>query len=94
MGSLALDATERAMRDDPAGFVPHYQARMDALTVEGIAAELEAAYPEGRIVLLCFEDVHGRELPPAQICHRRTFAEWWQDRAGDVVPELSERPLL
>jgi hypothetical protein len=92
VNSLAPDATEWALRDDPAAFVAHYQARMDGLTVEGVAAELAGEFPDGRLVLLCFEDVWGQVLAPALVCHRRAFAEWWQDRIGDMVPELSEEP--
>ncbi len=91
---LAPSAHEWAMKDDPAGFVEAYQARMDELTPEWIGGNLEFTFPEGRLVLLCFEQVWGQPLPPAQVCHRRAFAEWWEGRTGEEVPELSERPLL
>lgn len=37
------------------------------------------------LTLLCFEDVHGGEF-----CHRRVFAEWWEEKTGQKVEELEE----
>ena len=91
---LAPDAIEWAMKDDPAGFAARYQARMDYLTPEWIANTLRFQFPDGRLVLLCFEQVWGQLLPPAEVCHRRAFAEWWESKTDDQVPELSARPLL
>jgi hypothetical protein len=38
------------------------------------------------LVLLCFEDVWAGES-----CHRRDFAEWWEQQTGQVVHELPSR---
>jgi hypothetical protein len=35
------------------------------------------------LVVLCFEDVHA-----GQVCHRRWFAEWFEERYGIAVAEL------
>jgi hypothetical protein len=46
-------------------------------------AAIARQHPGERLCVLCFEDVHaGRE------CHRRWFAEWFEHRFGDVVPEV------
>ena len=37
------------------------------------------------VVLLCYEDIR---KGPDDWCHRRTFADWWQQRTGEVIPEL------
>jgi hypothetical protein len=93
VAELAPSAEEWAVTDDPGGFVAAYQSRMDSLGVEWIANRLRFAFPEGRLVLLCFEQVWGQALPPELICHRRAFAEWWESRTGEEVPEVSARPL-
>ncbi len=35
----------------------------------------------GPLILLCWEK-------PGEVCHRRMFAQWWQARIGQEVPEL------
>ncbi len=37
------------------------------------------------VVLLCFENVAN-----GATCHRRLFADWWQQRTGEVVEELPD----
>lgn len=47
----------------------------------------ERAQEEGKtLVLLCFEDIR----KPDQWCHRTLFAEWWQNKTGEVISELEE----
>lgn len=36
------------------------------------------------LVLLCFEDVRN----PEDFCHRRIWADWYEDLTGNEVPEL------
>ena len=43
---------------------------------------------DGRIVLLCFEKTTDVTVGP-MVCHRRIFAEWWQELTGREVPELT-----
>jgi hypothetical protein len=67
-------------------FTVLYRERLEKIGVDVLRAEFEAiaARNDGkRLVLLCFEDVLA-----GQPCHRRTFAAWWAERTGQVVPEL------
>jgi hypothetical protein len=36
------------------------------------------------LILACYEDL----TKPGLRCHRRLFANWWQEHTGEVVPEL------
>jgi hypothetical protein len=62
-----------------------YEARLDALGDEVVTllARLVTEYPGERLVLCCFEDVHGGDD-----CHRRWLAAWLEARYGLDVPEL------
>jgi hypothetical protein len=64
------------------------------LNMEGfnrIKEELDRVAKRGKItVLLCFEDIR----KPEQWCHRRIFAEWWEEQSGQEVAELPERDPL
>ncbi|MDR2170525.1 MAG: hypothetical protein LBP59_10320 [Planctomycetaceae bacterium] len=40
------------------------------------------------VVLLCYEDVS----KVGQWCHRRMFAEWWENKTGEIIEELSDKP--
>ncbi|KPI15704.1 hypothetical protein OK074_2149 [Actinobacteria bacterium OK074] len=64
-----------------------YLAQLDRCGVEFFASrfrEIAAAGRDLRLVLLCFEDLS----EPGQWCHRRMFAEWWQEETGARVREL------
>ena len=39
------------------------------------------------VVLLCYEDVRKGE---SDWCHRTIFADWWQEKTGEVIPELPD----
>ncbi|WP_053641418.1 MULTISPECIES: hypothetical protein [unclassified Streptomyces] len=72
-------------------FTAAYRADLDKLGAPRIAELLNAvatAAGDHRLVLLCFEDLS----KPGLWCHRRVFADWWQERTGDVVRELGPRP--
>jgi hypothetical protein len=74
--------------DDLAEFERRYRERLDRLGVEPIRALLAAfaAFSaENGCVLLCYEK-------DAELCHRRFFAQWWEERTGEHVPELG-RPF-
>jgi len=71
-----------------AEFAARYRERLDKTGVaklQRVFHAISAKHGGARLVCLCFEDVLGRE----QLCHRRTFADWWQERTGQPVPELS-----
>ncbi|MEV4557169.1 DUF488 family protein [Kitasatospora sp. NPDC049285] len=68
-------------------FTASYRADLAALGAARIAERLgRIAQQEGeqRLVLLCFEDLAKSDV----WCHRRIFADWWQDVTGDQVREL------
>jgi rubrerythrin len=65
-----------------------YVAQLERLGVERISDLLQAISDEegGKdLALLCYEDVHARE-----VCHRRMFARWWTEQTGQEVPELQQ----
>jgi len=39
----------------------------------------------GQLCLLCFEK---NLSAPGVFCHRRMFAQWWEERTGQQVPEV------
>lgn len=66
-------------------FERHYRAQLDRLAgdIEAKLGWLADAY--GPLTLCCYE----RDITdPAQWCHRRQWASWWQERTGNEVPEL------
>ncbi len=62
-----------------------YLDRLEAKVDQSVAAlaDVTRQHPGERLCVLCFEDVHA-----GQECHRRWFAEWFEQRFGDVVPEV------
>lgn len=47
----------------------------------------KAAEEEGKdLVFLCFEDIR----IPGEWCHRTLFAEWWAEKTGELIEELSD----
>lgn len=74
---------------DEAAYTTQYRQHLDAAGVEAIRAELltlAASHVDRRLVLLCFDDLSR----PDGWCHRRMFADWWQDLTSEPVPELAE----
>jgi hypothetical protein len=73
----------------PAAFRAGYIAQLEEAGPQAIAGTL-ARLPvqDGRLCLLCFEGKGKITLDP-WACHRRIFAQWWEDLTGTVVPELS-----
>jgi len=72
---------------DRAEFELLYRERLDRLGVDRartILAGFAAAFHVAGCVLLCFEDL----AKAGEWCHRRTFSAWWEERTGQVVPEL------
>ena len=61
-----------------------YRERLEdhAETIVPALAALSRVHPGEALCLLCFENVHAGEA-----CHRRWFAEWFEERYGIVVPE-------
>jgi hypothetical protein len=76
-GLLKLDGDE---------FVQAYRSRLERLDLAAFVAKFEAIsarHGGRRVVLLCYENVHA-----GQLCHRRVFAEWFEERTAQAVPEV------
>jgi hypothetical protein len=74
---------------DLAVFTPKYRESLERRhSVEKLRArmrEISDAHGGERLVLLCFEPVHVKGC----WCHRRVFADWWEEKTGEPVPELA-----
>jgi hypothetical protein len=73
--------------DDPAEFELAYRSRLEHVGVEAIRLLLATLAGNARaegVVLLCYEDLDVE----GEWCHRRVFAEWWQEQTGEQVVEL------
>ncbi|KAA9379665.1 hypothetical protein F5972_08410 [Microbispora cellulosiformans] len=66
-----------------------FYRRLDSKREEVLAAlgALADAHPGRTLVLLCYEDVHAGDA-----CHRTWAANWFADRLGWDVPEVSPAP--
>jgi hypothetical protein len=62
-----------------------YVDRLDAQAerIVSALADVARSHAGRQLCVLCFEDVHVGE-----VCHRRWFAQWFEDRYGIEVPEL------
>lgn len=64
-----------------------YRAKLDAIglpTIREGLAELVAMNAPREPLLCCFESLK----TPGQFCHRRIFAEWFEEQTGEEIPEL------
>lgn len=66
-----------------AEYEPLYRAKLEAAGVDKIRSEIRALSGDRPAVLLCFESPLDGTW-----CHRRIFADWWQEKTGETVPEL------
>ena len=72
---------------DRARFTPRYFQNMDRQGAQKIAHILAQYEKQGEdVVLCCYEDVR----KPNEWCHRLVFAEWWESRTGEKIPELPD----
>lgn len=72
-------------------FDEKYIAQLERYGVDHLTKAFEhlAEFGSGApIVLLCFE----RQAVDGSVCHRRLFAEWWEKKTGQEVPELGWVP--
>lgn len=78
--------------DDPSEFRRLYRERLDGFGPELLVrrfrelADAHDGLPLLPLVLLCFER-------DRRDCHRGDFAEWWQERTGQAVPEFTDPPV-
>lgn len=65
-----------------------YLAILESLGVEKIRGLIQAYVPANaslsKVVLLCFEDLSKQD----KWCHRRIFANWWEKKTSEIIPEL------
>lgn len=71
-------------------FIEMYFAKLDSVGVAAVRSEAEAIREAAHritdpVVLLCFDKLW---LHPEELCHRRLFAQWWEDHTGEEVPEF------
>jgi uncharacterized protein YeaO (DUF488 family) len=67
-------------------FEANYIEKLDTFGAGSILDRLQSVAAEvgnQKLVLLCFENVNMGEL-----CHRRIFAQWFEERTNEHVPEL------
>ena len=67
-----------------------YFTQLHAVGVEDIQQQLVAVEGEakGREVLLCcFESLAPVKVAEGQWCHRRLFADWWEQKTGILIAE-------
>ena len=82
--------TEILQIDDKDRYRREYRRYLDGIDVITIQNALNPfRSDEKEIVLLCFEDLR----IPCEWCHRRFFAEWWEEKTGERVHELEEPAL-
>lgn len=70
------------------GYEIKYREMLDAHGVDLIDARLREFETASRpVVLCCYEDIRrGGEY----WCHRTMFADWWKEKTGEVIEELSD----
>jgi len=72
---------------DRGRFSGSYKRNMDRVGVAKVRSILKQYQALGKdVVLCCFEDVR----KPNEWCHRLVFAEWWKEKTGEVIPELTD----
>jgi uncharacterized protein YeaO (DUF488 family) len=85
--SSVLLAELRAGQIGDDEFDRRYLAHLDSLGVVQVGTLLATATGGEDAILLCYENVGQGER-----CHRRVLAQWWEDQAGETVPELGTSP--
>lgn len=69
-------------------FRPKYYERLNRCGISRIRNQLQYFEQFGKdVVLLCYEDIR---KGPHNWCHRNTFADWWLQMTGEVIPELKD----
>jgi hypothetical protein len=80
--------------EDDAKAAKGYRACLYRLTVDKLLArfrEISARHGGADLMLLCFERLEAAHVgPPRQVCHRQTFALWWEAQTGEVVEEIPD----
>lgn len=96
------------MSGDGENYNTHFYAQIKDYGITRFKAEFEklrkkeGVKKDHPLVFLCFEKLGKRECdePEHQIqtemntCHRRKFAEWWEEQTGEHMGELGTRVQL
>jgi hypothetical protein len=64
-----------------------YRARLERVGVDVLRMQMRSiceAQQNDHLIFLCFENLG----EPGTWCHRRMFAEWWEEKTGEKVEEL------
>lgn len=73
--------------DNKEAYRHEYRHFLDTIGVTAIRNALRPfVQADKETLLLCFEDLRD----PDKWCHRRFFAEWWEEKTNERVPELEE----
>lgn len=73
--------------EDKETYRKKYIERLEKYGVDLIQNKLAQMEAKGKpVVLACYEDLRD----PAQWCHRTMFAEWYMEKTGEVVEELTD----
>lgn len=71
--------------EDVNDFRPRYYEQLERVGVDRISEQIAKFELSGKlVVLLCFCDIR----KPDWWCHRRVFADWWQEKTGEIIEEL------
>ena len=77
----AWKASEK-MPEDEWRFEKGYRERLDAYGIDAIRERLEEVMGSAdAAILLCHEK--------DEFCHRRVFADWYQEQTGEVIEEIA-----
>ena len=77
----AWKASEK-MPEDEWRFEKGYRERLDAYGIDAIRERLEEVMGSAdAAILLCHEK--------DEFCHRRVFADWYQEQTGEVIEEVA-----
>jgi hypothetical protein len=74
-------------------FEKRYRERLekkDLTFYETVFLQIATRHDCGNLVLLCYEDI----TKPGKWCHRRMFAQWWEDQTGIHVPDIDSQGTL
>jgi hypothetical protein len=68
--------------EDERRFEKGYRERLDAYGIDAIRERLEEVMGSADVaILLCYEK--------DKFCHRRVFADWYQEQTGEVIEEIA-----
>lgn len=91
LAGTIMELAPKGMKDVPDDdeFTRLYRARLESFGVDRLRRRFADVAGDAKgLVLCCYEDL----TKPGEFCHRRVFAEWWEEQTGEKVEELSGLP--